>query len=197
MKVYVFGDQKDACIELANQLNGSGASALIGREEEDLKDIAGRIGRNFDFAIMVSDDPIKAAVQANRDSRLRAAACYNQKSLRSAAGERINLFILDPESVEKLDFSALVGRSQSAAEEEDPDEEDPQGPGLFRSVAKAISPTQKPAEKEAPAEKQPKEKPARKAQKKALREDDADDEPSSPRDGISGRLKDIFGIEDE
>jgi len=44
LKVYVFGGQKDACIDLANQLNGSGASALIGKEEEDLKEIAGKMG---------------------------------------------------------------------------------------------------------------------------------------------------------
>jgi hypothetical protein len=185
LKVYVFGGQKDACIDLANQLNGSGASALIGKEEEDLKEIAGKMGKNFDCAIMVSDDPIKTVVQANRDSRIRAAACYTQKSLKSAASESINLFILDSDSVDKLDFSALAGGASQAPTQQPLQREQAREP--FRITLPAPKP--KPVQKEQQVKKEPKRvQPAR---------EEEEDSPTAPRSGISGRIKDIFGIVEE
>lgn len=184
MKVYVFGGEKDMCIDLANQLNGSGVSALIGKSEDDLKDIAGKLGKNFDCAIMISDDPIKTVVQANRDSRIRAAACYSQKSLKSAASESINLFILDSDSADKLDFSVLSGGM--AAPTQQPLQREP-ARELFRAPAPAPKP--KPIFKEQPVKKE---------QKKPQPErEEEDDSPRPQRDGISGKLKEIFGIVDE
>ena len=129
---------------------------------------------------MVSDDPIKAAIQANRDNRLRAAACYNQKSLKSAATESINLFILDQESVDKLDFSTIVGGDAAEpASQKEAARPAFKMPSFSRRQQKSAQ----------------KEQPAKKSQKRSAPEPDEDE--SAPRDGISGRIKDIFGIMDE
>ncbi len=210
MKVYVFGGSKDDCIELANQINGSGATALIGKDGEDLRDISGKLGRGIDCAIMISDDPIKTSVEANRDSKVRAAVCYNQKSLKSASSEDVNLFILESEAIDRLDFSVLAGGSSATQSErterperaeraERPAAVRESGPGisaggLFKSMGFGSgnqTPRQKPLAKDI-------EKPAPKRAKPAPVADDEDDDrsPRAKKDGVSGTIKDLFGIED-
>ena len=123
MKVYVFGGDKDACIELANQLNSSGASAIIAKEGDALKDVAGRIGKAFDRAVMVSEDPIRDSITANRDVRVKAAVCSNQKSLKAAASADVNLFILEKDAYDRLDLTDILGaasRQQPIREREEP-----------------------------------------------------------------------------
>jgi hypothetical protein len=216
LKVYVFGGSKDDCIELANQLNGSGATALIGKDGEDIKDISGRLGRGIDCAVMISDDPIKTSVQANRDSKIRAAVCYNQKSLKSASSEDVNLFILEADAIDRLDFSVLAGGSSSSQSEraERPERsERVQRPasvrepesvggigisagGLFKSMGfggGSQTPRQKPLTRdvEKPVPKKESRKPA-----PVIDDEEEDSSPRSKKDGVSGTIKDLFGIED-
>ena len=194
MKVCVFGDDRNDCIEIANRLNDRGVTALIGGEVE-LKEIVGKVGRGFDCAILLSDDPIKAAVQANRDPRIRAAACYDQKSLRTAASDNVNMLIMEPESMNRLDFSIIAGRSTRQAEE--PEEPDAPAPGPGRGILKAfasMAPKPRQPVAEEPERRPPKEveKPQKKReQKRPAAEDDQDE-----GEGFAGRIKDIFGIEE-
>ncbi|MDE1865454.1 MAG: hypothetical protein KGH94_02335 [Candidatus Micrarchaeota archaeon] len=193
MRIYVFGGSRDDCIELANRLNGSGVTALIGKGEEEPRDIAGMIGKSVDCAMMISEDPIRSSVQANRDPKIRAAVCYNQKSLKSAAAEAVNMFIMEPDSLERLDFSVLGG-GKPASPLPDNAIATPAGPGLFKSVTNAILPREKPAKAE--REPEPREKPEKRVQRKQ-QEDDQEDEPHrSAGSGLGGRIKDIFGIEE-
>jgi len=176
MKVYVFGQDKDACIELANQLNEKGAAALIAKETEGLKDVAARIGKAFDRAVMVSADPIRDSVIANRDTRVRAAICYNQKTLKAAANAEINLFILESDAHERLDISDILGNPS---------------PKQAQPVQKTKEvPT--PLSKKVDQKKQSQPAPAAPSAPKPRPDDD------SPRSGggVGSRLKDIFGIEE-
>ena len=131
---------------------------------------------------MLSDDPIKAAVQANRDPRIRAAACYNQKALGSAATESINLFILDSEASERLDLSVITGAAS------------------YTAVA-AVAPRQKPLQKEVEREREKeRERPQKKEQRRRPApepdEGEADVEPGARESGLKGRIWDLFGIEE-
>lgn len=185
MKIYVFGGEKDACIELANQLNASGSTALIG-SNEDPRDVSSKIGKSIDCAVMISEDPIKTVVEANRDPRIRAAVCYNQKTLKAAASEDVNMFILEPEMIEKLDFTVLSGGGSKEAFVP-PKPSAPKSGGLFGGASKPTvsSPKQKPLQEE----RQP-------AKKKAV----PPEEDAAPRrkggGDIKDRIKDIFGIEE-
>jgi hypothetical protein len=173
MKVYVFGHDKGACIDLANQLNEKGASAIIAKDEEGLREVAGRIGKAFERAVMVSTDPIRDSVSANRDTRVRAAVCYNQKTLKAAASVDINLFILESDANERLDLSDILGTS----------------------VQKQQQPLQKNRE---PAPQPKKEKEQRKQQATVQTEprDRSGDNSKGGGGGVGSRLKDIFGIEE-
>jgi hypothetical protein len=190
MKVYVFGGDRDTCIELANQLNDSGVTALIGKIDDDPREVSGKIGRGVDAAIMLSNDPIKASVQANRDPKIRAAVCYNQKSLKAAAGEDVNMFILEPDSLERLDFSAISSAPSPQAERTPPPQrfqERPAKEPIRPPAAVAQAPRFKP---------QPPPKPEQKKMVKDISDEEDDDAPRSPKSGIKGKLRDIFGIED-
>jgi hypothetical protein len=190
MKVYVFGGDRDACIELANQLNESGASAIIAAPGEELKNVAGRIGKAFDRAVMVSDDPIRDSISANRDARVKAAPCYSQKVLKSAASSDVNLFILEKDACDRLDVSDILGSPASAR----------QPPAQKERKEERREDRERKEEKER-AEKERREEPQRREQKRQQ----PDPEPI-PEDegrergkggGVGGKLKDIFGIVDE
>jgi hypothetical protein len=193
MRVYVFGGARDELIELANQLNESGATALIGKEGDGMSDVSSKIGRNFDCAVMVSEDPIKDSIQANRDSKLRAAPCYDQRSLTASAKEDINLFIIDQPAAQRLDLSIIArGSSNQAAPDRETSRDRPViNKGIFKSVGSAAA--------SKPQKEQP-EKPQKKAkeQKRPELEDEEDEGPAHKRsgDGLKGRIRDIFGIEE-
>ena len=136
--------------------------------------MAGRIGKAFERAVMVSADPIRDSVSANRDTRVRAAVCYNQKTLKAAASADINLFILEPDANDRLDLSDI----------------------LSTSVQKQQQPLQKTRE---PTPQPKKEKEQRKQQAPAPQPEPRDrssDNSKGGGGGVGSRLKDIFGIEE-
>lgn len=188
MKAYVFGGEKDELIGLANRLNESGATALIGMPEEGLEGVASRIGKSFDCAVMISDAPIKASVQANRDSKFRAAPCYDQKALQASANEGINLFILEASVARRLDISIIAGSSRNLGAREPEPERHGAGHSILKAVGRAQSGHHKVDER-----------PPKRVQKPGPeRQDRSEDDEEAPRQrsGIKGRLRDIFGIEE-
>ncbi len=189
MRVYVFGGEKDELIELANSLNESGATALIGKDGDTLSDVASKIGRSFDCAIMVTEDPIKASVQANRDSKLRAAPCYDQKALKASVAEDINLFILEPSASKRLDVSVISGGASRAPERAPMREDEGIGHGILKAVSSAMPQPKPQKEAERP-------RPSKKEQKRAPPEEEEPPRKSRHDEGMKGRLKDIFGIEE-
>ncbi len=179
MKVYVFGNDKDACIELANQLNDNGASAHIAKEGEGLREVASRIGKLFDVAVMVSADPIKDSITANRDSKVRAAVCYNQKALKAAANAEVNLFILEPDAQDKLDISDILANASQGKQ-----------PAVQKEKEREREREEQPTKKEQKRQQPPPEP-------KTRPKDDDDDSPAhNSSGGVGGKIKDLFGIEE-
>jgi hypothetical protein len=167
MHVYVFGDDKDNCIELANRLNGNGISTIIGKVQ-DIQTVSAKIGKEFDYAIMVSDNPIDAAANANKVPRIKAAACYNQKILRNAINTKVNLFVVDQESLDSINLEGVLAEGKTAIQQPEQQKRD------LVAQPKII----------------------KKPQKRQEEDEDVDEEDSQePRSGIRGKLKDIFGIE--
>src|SRR5579864_597625 len=106
MRIYVFGDDRDVSIELANRLNESGVSAIIGNNS-DIAHIASKVGRDFDYAIMISDNPIEASIAANKEPKIKAAVCYSQKIIKNALNSRVNMLILDQNTVDAIDIEDI------------------------------------------------------------------------------------------
>jgi hypothetical protein len=181
MRVYVFGGDKERCIHVANKLNEGGGTAIIG-EQIEFRELASKIGREFDCAVFVSENPVEATIDANREGKIRAAACYNQRSIDAAVGARTNLFIVDRNSKDLPNLSPLLSSSK------------------LRERAGSRT------EKQEPPIRQKEEKPKVRGEKEdepeemeGEEEEDEGDEERRPRrkgEGIGGRIKDIFGIED-
>jgi hypothetical protein len=103
---------------------------------------------------------------------VRAAACYNQKTLKSAANANVNLFILEPDAHERLDLSDIIGVPASK----------PQPPPQKEKEIKKEDPLPRKEQKKQQAQAQP---------------SDAPPQPRSGKDGgVGGKIKDLFGIEE-
>ena len=115
MRVYIFGEDKESCIDLANMLNERGGKAIIGNTIE-FEELARRIGKEFDCAIFVSNNPDEDVIEANRERKIRAVVCYNQRGMRDGMKAKANLFILDGREDTLPNPAALLIKAAGAAE---------------------------------------------------------------------------------
>jgi hypothetical protein len=173
MRVYVFGTDRDSCISLANTLNEGGISAIIGAETSSSA-VAAELEKSFDYAIMVSGNPIKAAIEANRTPMVRAAACHSQRILRSAIESGSNLLIFDSDWERSIRPAEALGRAGGPAAER----EQPPRPATVQQRGQKR-----------------RERPKERAAEPERDNENYDDERGPREDGIMGRIRYAFGIE--
>lgn len=179
MRVYVFGGDKERCIGVANLLNEKGGTAIIGSNLE-FGELAGKIGKEFDYAVTLSNKPIAAAIEANREGKLRAAVCYSQRNIDAAIEAGTNVFVLDQNNREFPNLAVLLssGRSRGASFENA--EERKERPAFKLNI-------KRPERKQAKPQDDPKE------DEEDEEDDEREDRPAAS--GITGKIKDVFGIE--
>jgi hypothetical protein len=107
MRIYVYGGDRERCIGVANVLNEKGGRAIIGGPV-GFEELAHKLGKEIDCAIFVSNDPDVDAIEANRERKIRAVACYNQKGVGEAMKAKANLFVLDGRSGDLPNIAALL-----------------------------------------------------------------------------------------
>jgi hypothetical protein len=193
MRIYVFGDDKELCISMANELNEHRGRAIIG-SSMDFAELAPRMGKDIDCAIYITDNPPKAVIEANRDRRIRAVVCYNQRNISDGMRAKANLFVFDKNSRELPNPSALLSGAklddaverraapQMAKEKRIVVEKSSiasKGAGMFDKVRQRFLDDRKAKEEDGVEESSEYE----------------EEEDVKPGEGIQGRIKYIFGID--
>lgn len=189
MKLCIIGEDKDECIEMSNEMNDIGHSAIIIQYSGNFSQLASRIN-SVDVGIMLSNAPMKDAISANKNQNIRAAACNNMEELEQAADSDANLIVINP-SVIKL--KQLIDALSSSNWKKDNDEDEQEQKAKPMQQKQQNNTVAKPEQ-------------AQKAQK--TQGDDANvenDDDAMQQDnkgatrhkgvGIKGKLYDIFGIE--
>lgn len=112
MKVYLASDQKELCIRLANIINRSGNTCIMSDEDSEdymtlLKDVRSSMS-GYDISILISKEPMKASIEANRMGGIRATVCKDTEDAEAAIEAKSNLIILDSSKVYRMDTRSII-----------------------------------------------------------------------------------------
>ena len=221
MKVYLASDQKELCIRLANVINRSGNTCIMSDQDSEdymdlLKDVRGSMS-GYDISILISKEPMRASIEANRMGGVRAAVCKDTEDAAAAIDAKSNLIILDASKVYRMDTRGIVKSIEDSLESPAPKQkyvEEAPAPkkekvqqvqraepakstgggvgGMFGSIKGALgmSDSDKGGDKV-------KEKQVQKKAEKPVKAKIPEEAPPKKkgRGGLMGSLKDTFGVE--
>lgn len=214
MKVYLVSDQKELYIRVANIISRSGSTCIMSDEDSDdylalLKDVRSSMS-GYDISILISREPMKASIEANRMGGVRAAVCKDTEDAQAAMEASSNLIILDATKVYRMDMRGMVKSIEDSLENHEPKqkyiEEAPMpkkekiqqvqhaapaksaggGGGIFGSIKGALG-----------VGESGKEKQAQKKVEKPIKVNMPEEHPPKKKGkgGVFGSLKDTFGVE--
>lgn len=124
MKVYLASDQKELYIRIANIISRSGSTCIMSDEDSDdymalLKDVRSSMS-GYDISILISKEPMKASIEANRMGGVRAAVCKDTEDAQAAIEAKSNLIILDATKVYRMDTRGIVRSIEDSLESPEP-----------------------------------------------------------------------------
>ena len=118
MRVYLASEGRGPGIKLANIINSSGSTCIIGDVDSDdyralIKGIRDSAD-DFDLSILVSRNPMAAAMEANRTAGLRASVCKDPEDAAEAMEAKANLIVLDEAKLGKEGIQGILESCDSA-----------------------------------------------------------------------------------
>jgi hypothetical protein len=144
MKVYVLSEDSPDGIALANAINSSSNTAIIGNpEDEEYLDLIDKavdgLDDGYDISILITSKPIEANIKANRTSKLRAVVCRSQADAVGAKKARANLVILDANGFDESSVAGIMrGLASSSGPTDEEDEPSKQGKSISEPFKSAI-----------------------------------------------------------
>ena len=212
MRVYLASESVVSGVKLANIINSSGNTCIIGvlgvdDSKELIRDVKDSSDR-FDLSVIVSRNPVAAAMEANRVSGIRASACKDADDVDEAIAAQANLIVFDDAKLHNMNIYGLIeniekslggGRRHTKAPEKTPEkrarvvEKEDRGEGLsnrFKGIF-GVGEEEK-AERNGHRERE-KEKEAREVEREEETAHSA--QRRKGKGGFFGSLKDTFGVE--
>ena len=203
MKAYILSEGSPHGIALANIINSTNNTAIIGNPEAEgyselIDEAVESLNSGYDFSVLISKKPIEASIAANRANKLRAVVCRSQADSARARRAKANLIILDDTEFSKTSAASIMrgwfgSSTESADEEQEPPEPRTSASGAGNSVLGVLNSgigiikgrnRQKIGIEH------------KKTDKEENKEGDEEEDTKRPKNGgIIGSIKYIFGIE--
>ncbi len=193
MRFYLFSENKGSGIRIANAINNSGNTCILSDADSSdyrsiIKDIRGT-SQEYDFSILISRDPVSAAIEANRIG-VRAFACKDPEEAEQAARANVNLIVLDEARLDRMNIEAIIDSFSSKSEKPRRPELQRKMGGFVGSIKDTFAPEAKPVQKEA--------KQRQKEDNEEDREEGNYEEQTRRKGkggGFFGSLKETFGVD--
>ncbi len=201
MKIFLAAEDRTMGIKLANSINKSGSTCILGDEETSDRDTLLQEVKEeysaYDMSILVSGEPLEATMEANKVGGLRAAACKDVSGIADAMEAKCNLLILDANRLRGINTQDMLktmddylsGKKKKPAAQETlvKSESKSQGSGMMGSLKGAFGMG------EQTVQEKPKER--AKVQEKAKPKDEEYKPRRKGKGGFFNSLKDTFGVD--
>ncbi len=208
MMVHIISENPAKGIAISNMLNTYGTHSTISEDteintERELLEVKNSLGR-ADKLIIVASNPLELMIKSNKIGESAAAVCKDREDAEAASSSGVDILIFDvrmPKEIIVDNVSAFLGLAGKPAQQP--------------SQKKGSRPQQQPQKYQAPQKPKFQQQPTAKdggenagrfgsilsiiqPKKGAARqqEEEEEDRKGPPPKGISGKIKNIFGIMD-